>query len=108
MGWGRRGEHDNRALRPARLHHLEPPHVVARPAVELESRADRRTVRRGTAMIGVPVSTTHVISTSIMGAGATKRLSAVKRGVVQRILWAWVLTLPVTALLGYWLDRLIQ
>jgi PiT family inorganic phosphate transporter len=52
----------------------------------------------GTATLGVPVSTTHVIS--------TKRLSAVKWGVVQRILWAWVLTIPVTALLGYLLERL--
>jgi PiT family inorganic phosphate transporter len=50
--------------------------------------------------LGVPVSTTHVISTSIMGVGATKRLSAVNWGVVERIVWAWVLTLPVTALLG--------
>lgn len=50
--------------------------------------------------IGVPVSTTHVISTSIMGVGATKRLSAVKWGVVERIVWAWVLTLPITAALG--------
>ena len=58
-------------------------------------------------MIGVPVSTTHVISTSIMGVGATKRLSAVKWGVVERILCAWVLTMPVTALLGYGLERLL-
>jgi PiT family inorganic phosphate transporter len=62
----------------------------------------------GASMLGVPVSTTHVISTSIMGVGATKRLSAVKWGVVERIVWAWVLTLPVTALLGaafVWLFR---
>jgi PiT family inorganic phosphate transporter len=62
----------------------------------------------GSALIGVPVSTTHVISTSIMGVGATKRLSAVKWGVVERIVWAWVLTLPITALLGagcVWLER---
>jgi inorganic phosphate transporter, PiT family len=58
--------------------------------------------------IGVPVSTTHVISTSIMGVGATKRLSAVKWGVVERILWAWVLTLPVTGLLGYFLVRMLK
>jgi PiT family inorganic phosphate transporter len=51
--------------------------------------------------VGIPLSTTHVISTSIMGVGATKRLSAVKWGVVSRIVWAWVLTLPVTALLGW-------
>jgi PiT family inorganic phosphate transporter len=52
-------------------------------------------------LAGVPLSTTHVISTSIMGVGATKRLSAVKWGVVSRIVWAWVLTLPITGLLGY-------
>ncbi len=55
---------------------------------------------------GIPVSTTHVISTSIMGVGATRRLSAVKWGVVGKILWAWVLTLPVTALAGYLFFRL--
>jgi inorganic phosphate transporter, PiT family len=58
-----------------------------------------------TDLLGVPVSTTHVISSSIMGVGATKRLSAVKWGVVERIIWAWVLTLPVTAVLGYGLER---
>jgi PiT family inorganic phosphate transporter len=58
-------------------------------------------VIHGASLIGAPVSTTHVISTSIMGVGATKRLSAVKWGIVERILWAWVLTLPVTGLLGY-------
>jgi PiT family inorganic phosphate transporter len=51
--------------------------------------------------MGIPLSTTHVISTSIMGVGASKRLSAVKWGVVSRIIWAWVLTLPITALIGY-------
>jgi PiT family inorganic phosphate transporter len=62
----------------------------------------------GASTIGVPVSTTHVISTSIMGVGATKRLSAVKWGVVQRIVWAWILTLPVTAVLGALLERAIR
>ncbi|MFN8614913.1 MAG: inorganic phosphate transporter [Vampirovibrionales bacterium] len=45
---------------------------------------------------GIPLSTTHVISSSIMGVGATKRLSAVKWGVVGNIVWAWVLTIPAT------------
>ena len=54
---------------------------------------------------GIPLSTTHVISTSIMGVGAVKRFSGVKWGVVERIVWAWVLTLPVTALIGYLLSR---
>ena len=62
----------------------------------------------GASSLGVPVSTTHVISTSIMGVGATKRLSAVKWGVVERIVWAWVLTLPVTGLFGYVLVRLLE
>lgn len=55
---------------------------------------------------GIPLSTTHVISASIMGVGATKRLSAVKWGIVGRMMWAWVLTLPITALLAYGLARL--
>ena len=54
----------------------------------------------GASTLGIPVSTTHVISTSIMGVGATKRLSAVKWGVVERIVLAWILTLPLTGLLG--------
>jgi PiT family inorganic phosphate transporter len=62
----------------------------------------------GASTIGVPVSTTHVISTSIMGVGASKRLSAVKWGVVERILWAWVLTLPITGLLGYGLVKVLH
>lgn len=56
---------------------------------------------------GMPLSTTHVISGSIMGVGATKRLSAVKWGVVGRMLWAWVLTLPVTAIMGWICMRLL-
>ena len=58
--------------------------------------------------VGVPLSTTHVISTSIMGVGASKRLSAVKWGVVERIIWAWVLTLPVTGLLGFLIELAIK
>ena len=50
--------------------------------------------------LGIPVSTTQVISSSIMGVGATKRLSAVRWGIVGNIVWAWVLTLPLTFALG--------
>lgn len=57
---------------------------------------------------GIPLSTTHVISTSIMGVGSARRLSAVKWGVVHQIVWAWVLTLPVTGLMGYWLAKLLH
>lgn len=55
---------------------------------------------------GIPLSTTQVISASIVGVGATKRFSAVKWGMVGRIVWAWMLTMPVTAILGYGAQRL--
>jgi PiT family inorganic phosphate transporter len=60
----------------------------------------------GASTLGIPVSTTHVISTSIMGVGTMKRFGAVKWGVVERIIWAWIFTLPVTALIGYWTMKL--
>jgi PiT family inorganic phosphate transporter len=47
--------------------------------------------------MGIPVSTTHTITGSIIGVGATKRLSAVRWGVTINLLWAWVLTIPVSA-----------
>jgi len=50
---------------------------------------------------GVPVSTTHNVSASIMGVGAAKRFNAIRWSVVERMVWAWILTLPITALLAY-------
>lgn len=50
--------------------------------------------------MGIPVSTTHTITGSIIGVGATKRLSAVRWGVTISLLWAWVLTIPVSALIA--------
>lgn len=50
--------------------------------------------------MGIPVSTTHTITGSIIGVGATKRLSAVRWGVTINLLWAWILTIPVSALLA--------
>ncbi len=52
------------------------------------------------AQLGAPVSTTHVISSSIMGVGASQRVSAVRWGVTTRIAWAWVLTIPISAVVG--------
>jgi PiT family inorganic phosphate transporter len=57
---------------------------------------------------GIPVSTTHAITGAIVGVGATRRLSAVRWGVAGRIVWAWVLTIPMSALIGaitFWLAR---
>lgn len=53
-----------------------------------------------TEQMGIPVSTTHTITGSIIGVGATKRLSAVRWGVTVNLLWAWVLTIPVSAILA--------
>jgi PiT family inorganic phosphate transporter len=51
----------------------------------------------GTALAGIPVSTTHTITGAIVGVGATHRLSAVRWGVAKRIVWAWILTIPASA-----------
>ncbi len=51
----------------------------------------------GTAIAGIPVSTTHTITGAISGVGATQRISAVRWGVARQIVWAWVLTIPLSA-----------
>jgi PiT family inorganic phosphate transporter len=51
--------------------------------------------------LGIPLSTTHAISTSIMGVGAMKRFGAVKWGIVERIVWAWIFTLPACGVIGF-------
>jgi inorganic phosphate transporter, PiT family len=66
----------------------------------------------GTARAGIPVSTTHVIAGAISGVGASRRITAVRWGVTERILWAWVLTIPGAGIMGaafhflflYWLH----
>jgi PiT family inorganic phosphate transporter len=53
-----------------------------------------------TAQMGIPVSTTHTITGSIIGVGATKRLSAVRWGVTRNLLFAWIVTIPISALVA--------
>jgi inorganic phosphate transporter, PiT family len=50
--------------------------------------------------LGAPVSTTHIITTAVMGVGASKRLSAVRWALAKNIIWAWIFTIPVTAIIG--------
>ena len=57
---------------------------------------------------GIPLSTTHVITTSIMGVGAVKRFSGMRWTVVERIIWAWLFTLPASGLIGYLLERTLS
>jgi inorganic phosphate transporter, PiT family len=62
-------------------------------------------------LAGIPVSTTHTITGAIIGVGATTRLSAVRWGVARRIVWAWILTIPASALVGalvLWAIRLFR
>lgn len=61
-----------------------------------------------TEQMGIPVSTTHTITGSIIGVGATKRLSAVRWGVTVNLLWAWILTIPVSATLAAFTYYLVH
>lgn len=60
-----------------------------------------------TAVLGFPVSTTHAISGAIMGVGATRRVSAVKWGMARRIVWAWILTIPMAAIFAFSVYKVI-
>jgi inorganic phosphate transporter, PiT family len=63
----------------------------------------------GATYLGIPVSTTHTITGSIIGVGAARKVSAVRWSVATSIVMAWVVTLPATALIGalfYWLSGL--
>ncbi len=53
-----------------------------------------------TAMAGIPVSTTHTIAGAIMGVGSTRRISAVRWGIANKIVWAWLLTIPASAVIS--------
>lgn len=70
------------------------------PAQGFAAETTASVIIAGASHFGIPVSTTQVITTSIMGVGATKRMSAVRWGVVGNIVWAWVLTIPLTFLLS--------
>jgi len=58
------------------------------------------TVTYGASLLGLPVSTTHVVSSSIMGVGSAKRVRSVKWGIARQIITAWVITIPLTAVAG--------
>ncbi len=61
-----------------------------------------------TEMLKIPVSTTHTITGSIMGVGAVKRLSAVRWGITINLMWAWILTIPVSAVLAGFIYLLVN
>ncbi|MCC6599613.1 MAG: inorganic phosphate transporter [Crocinitomicaceae bacterium] len=61
-----------------------------------------------TESLKIPVSTTHTITGSIIGVGATKRLSAVRWGVTINLLWAWILTIPISGLMGAGILKIVK
>jgi PiT family inorganic phosphate transporter len=65
----------------------------------------------GTALAGIPVSTTHTITGAIVGVGSAHRISAVRWGIAARIVWAWVLTIPASAMMAggaFWLIHIFE
>ena len=93
------------------IHTLGAKFYRVRPVHSLASQIASAGVILGAALIGGPVSTTHVVSTTILGVGAAERLSKVRWGVVGQIVVAWLLTIPASALLAVLcylvLDRIV-
>jgi PiT family inorganic phosphate transporter len=82
--------------------------TTLRPVHGFAAEASAAMVIEIASFFGIPVSTTHCISSSIMGVGATRRLSSVRWGVAGNILAAWVITFPVCGLLGYLAYQLLK
>ncbi|HEY1787668.1 MAG TPA: inorganic phosphate transporter [Verrucomicrobiae bacterium] len=82
--------------------------VKLHPVHGFAAEATGATVLFTAAHFGMPVSTTHAITTSIMGVGCAKGFNALKLNVVERILWAWVLTLPASGAVAYALVKIAR
>ena len=84
--------------------------VTMRPAHGFAAEGSAAGVIEMASRVGIPVSTTHVITSSILGMGSTRRFSAVRWGVAEEIVYAWIFTFPIVGLLGvglYFLLRLV-
>jgi len=82
--------------------------VKMKPVHGFAAETTAATILATTGYLGMPVSTTHTITTSIMGVGAAKRWNAIQWSLVERILWAWVMTIPATALLSWLIFKICQ
>ena len=84
--------------------------TTLRPIHGFAAQASAAAVIETASQLGIPVSTTHCISSAIMGVGATRRFSAVRWGVASNIVTAWIITFPICGALGYllaWLLKLV-
>ena len=79
-----------------------------RPIHGFTAQASAAIVIESASQLGIPVSTTHCVSSSIMGVGATTRFSAVRWGIAGNIIAAWILTFPICGLLGYFFSWLLH
>jgi inorganic phosphate transporter, PiT family len=82
--------------------------VKLKPVHGFAAETTGATILLATGMMGMPVSTTHSITTAIMGVGCAKRLSAINWVITERILWAWIMTIPASAGIAYVLVRLFK
>jgi PiT family inorganic phosphate transporter len=80
--------------------------VKMKPVHGFAAETTAATILATTGALGMPVSTTHTITTSIMGVGAAKRSNAIQWSLVEQILWAWVMTIPATGILGWLIYKL--
>lgn len=79
-----------------------------RPVHGFAAESAAATVIEIASLRGIPVSTTHVITSTILGMGSTRRLSAVRWGVARGIVYAWVLTFPICGLIGAGLFEILS
>jgi PiT family inorganic phosphate transporter len=82
--------------------------TTLRPVRGFAAQASAAAVIETASQLGIPVSTTHCISSAVMGVGSTKRLSAVRWGVAGNIITAWILTFPICGGLGYLFAWLLK
>ena len=81
--------------------------TVLKPVQGFAAETAAASVIETASVFGIPVSTTHVITSSIMGVGSTKRLSAVRWGVAGNIVLGWIVTFPICILIGWLITKLI-
>ena len=82
--------------------------TTLRPVHGFAASASAAAIIEAASRLGIPVSTTHCISTAIMGVGATKRLSAVRWGIARNIVLTWILTFPACAILGWLIASILK
>ncbi|MGD1084357.1 MAG: inorganic phosphate transporter [Verrucomicrobiota bacterium] len=82
--------------------------VRLRPVHGFAAETTAATLLLVTGRLGLPISTTHTITTAIMGVGCARRFNALNWELVERILWGWLMTIPATALLAYGLIALAR